>query len=231
MQEGEENVEYDPEALLAMPAEVLANLFGRMAFEDVVRYCAVHPTLRDICSRRGLLEARARQYVQEWAPISSPVTNNIDHAILIARGFVTQYNYNTTTGKVQFGSYTVDSNSFNFNIIGLPPAKGTRVHLISNVHWDPDSSGWAVPYLSIEDIYADMKWAYHSERGQILVPPTVLYDRTTDSGGIIGLVGPVEDGREDRTEAEINARLRRGLDELIANGEVGMVSYSVVELP
>lgn len=228
----DENLEYDPEALIAMPVEVLANLFGRMDFEDVVRYCAVNTTLRDICSRRGLLEARARQYVQEWAPLSTPVTNNVDHAILIARGFVTHYNYDSATREVIFGNLEQNPDSFNFHIIGLPPARGTQIHLVCNPHWHGDFSGWAVPYPSVEDIYTDMKWTYRYAHGLITEPPARLFDHTKTGSDIIDLLADLPYYRvEGKNLAYIDQELKNDLDALVSTGAIDLTTYAVVELP
>lgn len=203
-------LKHDPEKLVAMPPEVLDNLLGQMTFEDAVRYCSASRALRDICSRRGLLAARARQYIRKLAPSSNLVVNDIEHSVLIARGFVTHYNYNRTTKKVVFGNRDQNPDSYNFHIVGLPPARRTKIHLVCNEHWSDDLSGWAIPYMSVNDIFEDMKWAHRVDAGEIVEPPVGLFDRDRDGGGIINLLAALSRERIEN-KACVDTELGRNL--------------------
>jgi len=96
--------------------------------------------------RNLVMDAKAIAYVRRQAPLADPVRSDLDHARLIKRGFKVTYTgiFNSRDGAptldgLRFGFQDSikeeghfdgeDGYPVNFTMVGLPPARGTRVWL------------------------------------------------------------------------------------------------------
>lgn len=147
---------FDSDTLVAMPAEVLANIFDNLTFDEVANYCESDPRIKAKCANYDLLGRASRKYIAQHAPIAGTVKSDYDHALLIERGYVSTYYYDCESGEVEFGS-TTDDDAFLFGIPGLPPPAGTQVYLFADGHSAyPETTGIGIVYSSPEDLRRDV---------------------------------------------------------------------------
>lgn len=114
--------------------DVLALLADRLSYDDVRSLCASNSRFRDICKRRDLINQAARRELASIDPLAPEVFGIMEHYALIQRGFKTHYSFDAK-GPCTFYDSTKD---FTIAIVGLPPPKGTKVHVVwmSNVSYD-----------------------------------------------------------------------------------------------
>jgi len=141
-----------------LPTPVLASLLSRLSYRDVASLCNANRELRRRCLEQGLLNIKARQEIEQEAPLTESVLSHEDHLKLIRRGFVTTYHFGFHRDRslrdgVRFGplesAVNIDDGYRNFTIIGLPPPKGTKVFVVTS---DLDVTSPVGVYMSIEEI-------------------------------------------------------------------------------
>jgi hypothetical protein len=161
------------------PVGVLSLIMANLSVEDAVRICGTTAKLRSICQRHDLVNRKAREFVAQQSPLSKPIINPLDQYDLIKRGFKTTYLYTKVKkGKpanISFGSNTSGLGTFSFNIIGLPPPKGTKVLLLYN---NEDSSGYPVDvFVSFEAVEETVRnSAYSKDSCLYVIIEDYLYD-------------------------------------------------------
>lgn len=147
---------FDSETLVAMPVEVLANIFDNLTFDEVANYCESDPRVKAKCANYDLLGRASRKYIAQHAPIAGTVKSDYDHALLIERGYVSTYYYDPDSGEVEFGLSECDD-AFLFSVPGLPASAGTQVYLFGDKQsYNPHSPGIGIVYSSPENLRRDV---------------------------------------------------------------------------
>lgn len=224
-----------------MPIEVVHTMLSAMSYEDAKRTCSVNPRLKAICDRADLLDLRARQYVAKQAPLGQVIHTFRDYANLIQRGFKTTYHMGVGEdySEVQFGSLNCheDQLMVNFDILGLPPPKGTTVWVLGDLNPVPFMETPEI-YMSYDDIFGSMmRIGYlnrEPDRQQDGLLAHVYEYFSTGNGLTDEEIGPeiMQRMREDRMLKKDKGILAvKGLGKLIKETEIEFMFCYEVDLP
>jgi hypothetical protein len=105
----------------ALPVEALQALMASLSFQDAKRLCSSTKELAQRCKRNNLLELKAREYVDQNAPGTAPVTSYRKYADLLWRGFATTYHVDPSSDAEKFAKFGFGGVEMaNFNLPGLP---------------------------------------------------------------------------------------------------------------
>lgn len=141
-----------------LPVTVLAVMMASLSYEDVKRLCSTVKGLAARCKKYDLIELKAREEVAREAPLSQLVASYKNHVKLIERGYKTVYNFDMDVDEeATFGLGDLDvAGQIEFEIVGLPPPKGTRVWVMYFI-----DLGVIYPsvFNSLEELKADARRA------------------------------------------------------------------------
>lgn len=140
-----------------LPEEVLVSLLEKFSNKELVSICSLNKKLKEVCEYYGLIEKRALKILREEAPLAKTSYNITEHVDLINRKFATIYTAYMLPGRpdqtmpyvrnVEFGvvynreamallgnpESDIYGYPLQFSIVGLPPAKNTKVFLLGYV--------------------------------------------------------------------------------------------------
>jgi hypothetical protein len=133
---------------------------------------------------KTLIDMKDLEYLQRQTPIAAPIRSLTDQVNLVRRGFKTVYSciYDVDAveaDEVTFGLRDGDVEDpyvyFNFSIVGLPPARGTKVWILLDTEaaMGPEAHPQAEVYLSKEE-------ALEADEGSRMM---ILRDIAHDEGG------------------------------------------------
>jgi hypothetical protein len=139
------SIEYLEENFDSLPPEVVEVIVGSLDREDLLSLCLSNKKFLAYCKGLDWLNKRLIEFIEEEAPLSGSYSTLAEQANLIKRGFKTCYTGVHHTAEVggvtdlRFGSTQLNREDghfdggpdfpINFSIVGLPPARGTRVWL------------------------------------------------------------------------------------------------------
>ena len=158
-------MDYDASRLADLPPEMIQAVLAKMSFRDAKSTCDSSPDLKAMCNEYDLLEGKARHYTEEQAPLSKLISTHTEYAEMIERGFKTTYWFddraygrNVLNNRAHFSSEPREQMT-PFSIVGLPPPKGTVVHIVAIqqlvVYGDSSHYDYMCEVFgSTEDIYA-----------------------------------------------------------------------------
>lgn len=149
-----------------LPSDVLNLLIGQLKPQDALNLCSTNKRFYETCKRIKALEKQALQFTAYEAPLGEPIHGPEDYASLIRRGFKTFYTFDDA-GKtfvpmdfVRFGlGYSTP-----FEIVGLPPPRGTRVWLFVEISDDNFQETIVQVYSTKEDLIR----AWRSEQNLVM---------------------------------------------------------------
>ena len=118
----------------SLSSDILSVIMSTLSYDEVKYVCSLNKRLSDLCKRRGVIDLKARQIAAHEAPLGTLVQTQRSHVDLIQRGLKTVYNahYRKPNDTASFGLADVRKTGLvEFEIVGLPPPKGTIVWVMS----------------------------------------------------------------------------------------------------
>lgn len=115
-----------------LPSDVLGLLIGQLNPQDALNLCSSNKKFYKICKSIKALEKQALQFTAHEAPLGKPINGPADYADLIRRGFKVLYTFDPREEEVFVPRENVKFGlgfGVPFEIVGLPPPRGTRVWL------------------------------------------------------------------------------------------------------
>lgn len=187
----------------ALPVEALQALMASLSFQDAKRLCSSTPVLARRCKRNDLLELKAREYVDQHAPGTAPVTSYRKYADLLWRGFVTTYHVDIEDGQDQIAKFGFGGvRVANFNVPG--------------VHREEGMDGWIFGYRGIDNYDVNfVEDCDFFDTKDHLIDEIISGSTYTDT--VFYRLMP-EDYRGKRSREEAGEILEAALDVLIAEG-------------
>lgn len=210
-----------------LPLDMLKLLMSNLSIEDAARLCKTDKKLQAICKKHDLVNRKLREFLQEQTPLAKPVYSLGDQYDLVKRGCKTTYSFDERDESVVFG---IRENSVLFEILGLPPPKGTKVLLLyyKRTEYNEEQQREGDVFLDLEDLYETVGDL------QDQLPPGILdffvdvyYDRNSRA---VGAENDTEDPNLIRKliAIEVKERLRAILEDDEDDESFGLKS---VELP
>jgi len=155
-----------------MPLGIIQHTVSMLNIHDTINYCNASEEMIEKCKRGGIVERRAQEIVASKAPLAENVSDVIDHALLLHRGFVTSYHtlpWNTIKAFPKgittiFAMFGVEKNAVNFTLPGLPAKRETIVHLLVDAFNEDDPTLVSNVYLSLDEMGADMLKPYREQQ-------------------------------------------------------------------
>ena len=177
--------EYVANNFEVLPLDVLKLILSQMDRDALLNFCRTNKKFSGFCRSqkfRSLLDVKDLKYLSEQTPLAAPIRTLQDQVDLVKRGFRVTYkcDFDTTTrvATISFGHYDEPGNEmnecfFNFSIVGLPPARGTKVWLFLDTERGMDRE--ARPYA---EVFVTQQEALMSEneRPLLILRETSEYD-------------------------------------------------------